>query len=57
MGASRSVAVVELHLATTEGISFDVALKRIKKLRGQKGDPAPETMDSARRYLRQHKRR
>src|ERR1700693_2871746 len=34
-GASRSVVLVSLHLATTEGISVDLALTRIKKLRNQ----------------------
>jgi protein-tyrosine phosphatase len=56
-GASRSVVVLALYLAVTEGTSFDSALKRIKKLRNQKGDPAPETVDSAKHYLEQRRRK
>jgi len=56
-GASRSVVVVSLYLAITEGVSFDAALKLVKRLRNQKGDPEPETMDSARFYLAKRNRK
>jgi protein-tyrosine phosphatase len=56
-GASRSVVLVSLHLAITEGTSFDSALRRVKRLRDQTGDPAPESIDSAKLYLAKRNRK
>jgi Dual specificity phosphatase, catalytic domain len=55
-GTSRSAVVITLYLATTEGISLDAALFRLKKLR-PKVSPTPETLESAKRYLEQRKRK
>jgi protein-tyrosine phosphatase len=50
MGVSRSVVLVALHLALTSGASLEVALDRVKELH-PKANPAPETVNSGKRYL------
>jgi dual specificity phosphatase 12 len=56
MGISRSVVVVALHLAITDGTSFEASLDRVKKLRVE-ADPSPEAVDSAKQYLKQRNRK
>ena len=52
MGISRSVVVVALHLAITDGTSFAASLDRVKKLRVE-ADRSPEAANSAKQYLMQ----
>jgi protein-tyrosine phosphatase len=54
LGVSRSVTVVALHLATTEGLPLKEALSLVKELRVQ-ADPASEVVSSAMRYMQGRK--